>query len=1762
MKKNKLFLTAIITSLLFASCDNISAGLDENTIETNESKKSENVTLIEGYGNVSGFLRIDGALPEAYVNVLGSEEVLNEENEEGAGERAAYPSKPDITSTDFIKEIVAVNQNNTSDTPIPADFDITTGAFTISNLQLGIPYKIVATVKEVKDSSTIIILKGESEEFTLTPTNSVKPDIRIELYALTSETGIGAVRLEARINNSGIKKAAVTVISNTERWQEQGAPLTYLTDVNSFGISPIIYTGVNSTAVSVPSGSYDVKIDFLSQNANAVPLFSTTQRINVFDGLVTNRWSGKDECIQTVGSDTVLYLYVDGLLCEKFNKVTDFYIDGINGRDYNTGTWAKPLQTIGAAFQKMNDSNADYTINITSNITGTTSISYNQEGSILANSVIIRGFTNDIKLDANGNGTVISFDTLSNVKITIENLIITGGNAEDGGGVVITGSSNIEFGRGAVITQNKARSSGAGVYIKGWDENNHPTLSIKSGAVISDNHNSRALGTDSIDTYGLGIYAERYAEVIMSGGEIYGNSSAVVDGNMGHVKGGGVYVCRNAQFKMSDGKIYDNEVTRVSTSSNANGGAIYVACNTSSNNTNEYGKFIMSEKAYIPYGVTSGSSLVKGAGKNDVYLDGTAAGETANITINSALVAPEGCADGVQAVITPPVYSPKNIVLTGANENTLKGIAQAKQIIIADQNKNGDLIEWIISTSGNGKMQLAHPLMKMYVKADGNDDNSGKSTDKAFRNINKCWEVISEQEVADGEYEIYIVGSISGKQEIPLSIAEYSINVKKDVTAKSILISGASDLNSSGLPQDTINGNIGSTAVENGSAITIKTDVPVTFQKINITGGNTTTNGGGLNISSSSNVTIGANACISGNTARDGGGIYNAGTLTVSSGKISGNSIGSSYNVSAGGAGIYNSGSSAVTYIAGGEISDNNASLVYGGGVFNNGGAVFIYGNPKIGTSGHANLAKYGSGVYNAGYGYVYIGYSSANSDKSPNKTETGTPLIQYNQGSEGAGIKNTISSYVYMRAGQISNNKVMNDNNYGLGVYTDGTFVMSGGTISNHANTSSGAMGGGVYITADGTFDMQGGSISENYVSATGSLGGAVYNLGTFKMSGSASIPYGAKKSGETTVTKAAGYNDVYLPVSSSVQKTITVGAINTSGTSGATITLPNWLRGTEFLKADTNTTLSSGKAGRFAFTNSGTWIKELSTDNTKASINSPIYIDGTNGTGTGAATETSPNLLGTQDSPVKTIAAAENIIKTTNKSALEYEVIIVGKVSAGTFTSALDGKAAKIKLHGKTGSGSDSIEGTGTASSGNIALQIQTSIPFVITDLKITGANNTDSSNTYAGGLKIRSGSDVTLSDGVLITGNYGVYGGGVYNAGTLTITGSGSADSNRCVITDNHATKGSSGHMGGGIYNSGTLKIKGYAKISANTATVNGGAIYNGGVLEMQGNFEIPAGNDNSNIICLADSDDRTILITGTVTGTAPVAKIKSTSTTEGRILLKKDTDVTGQNFATSVSKFTLVNSGYSIVTNAAQTQATLFNGVRVSSTNDFEAAISNLTENGAKIVLTGSSTIDTSCLASASYKITLDVTNYEGGLAAIQKPNIQEIIINSSQISSAFIFRNQAGTAVCSDLKNVHIKGTDTTTAYGMRQANLFQGCTSLRNIYFDEGVQKVCIGWGFMNNYIQNTVSIHIPSTATDISIVNATNNQGNASDFNKIYGLYYKGTKDALKNITVTAEYPNNNNNDQITAYYNDSTSFLIYWKKGENAATGTWIED
>jgi hypothetical protein len=89
------------------------------------------------------------------------------------------------------------------------------------------------------------------------------------------------------------------------------------------------------------------------------------------------------------------------------------------------------------------------------------------------------------------------------------------------------------------------------------------------------------------------------------------------------------------------------------------------------------------------------------------------------------------------------------------------------------------------------------------------------------------------------------------------------------------------------------------------------------------------------------------------------------------------------------------------------------------------------------------------------------------------------------------------------MLDGEISGNTAIFDGVYGNGggVYNTGSFVMSGGAISD--NTAS-SVGGGVYNDVSGSFVMSGGEITHN----TASMGGGVQYFsgsvkGTFTLSG-----------------------------------------------------------------------------------------------------------------------------------------------------------------------------------------------------------------------------------------------------------------------------------------------------------------------------------------------------------------------------------------------------------------------------------------------------------------------------------------------------------------------------------------------------------------------------------------------------------------------------------------------------------------------------------
>ena len=94
---------------------------------------------------------------------------------------------------------------------------------------------------------------------------------------------------------------------------------------------------------------------------------------------------------------------------------------------------------------------------------------------------------------------------------------------------------------------------------------------------------------------------------------------------------------------------------------------------------------------------------------------------------------------------------------------------------------------------------------------------------------------------------------------------------------------------------------------------------------------------------------------------------------------------------------------------------------------------------------------------------------------------------------------------------------------------------------------------------------------------------------------------------------------------------------------------------------------------------------------------------------------------------------------------------------------------------------------------------------------------SSNTATSN--GGALYIASGATVTLPNGQAFTSNTAVNGGAIYNAGTLTFSGTSTFESNNASTS------------GGAIYSAGQITFTGAPTFKTNgtTSTTNGGAIY---------------------------------------------------------------------------------------------------------------------------------------------------------------------------------------------------------------------------------------------------------------------------------------------------------------------------------------------
>ena len=250
----------------------------------------------------------------------------------------------------------------------------------------------------------------------------------------------------------------------------------------------------------------------------------------------------------------------DTNLYAKWNPMTEFFVSSSSTNDSsNDGSQQYPFGTVDKAvfyINEINDGTQNFIINVSGNCVAEEIADNNSVVNIAPDKTLtltIQGKDGQTAtINANNHGRVMYVGGKANV--TLQNITLTGGSADYGGGVYIDGGTLI-METGSSIKNNTANDQGGGVYIA-----SDGTLTMETGSSIENN---------TANNQGGGVFINN-GEFNMTGGTISGN--IVASGN-----GGGVFVKdTGSAFTMSDNAtISGNEATGTIGTDIGNGGGVY-----------------------------------------------------------------------------------------------------------------------------------------------------------------------------------------------------------------------------------------------------------------------------------------------------------------------------------------------------------------------------------------------------------------------------------------------------------------------------------------------------------------------------------------------------------------------------------------------------------------------------------------------------------------------------------------------------------------------------------------------------------------------------------------------------------------------------------------------------------------------------------------------------------------------------------------------------------------------------------------------------------------------------------------------------------------------------------------------------------------------------------------------------------------------------------------------------------------------------------
>lgn len=392
--------------------------------------------------------------------------------------------------------------------------------------------------------------------------------------------------------------------------------------------------------------------------------------------------------------------------------------------------------------------------------------------------------------------------------------------------------------------------------------------------------------------------------------------------------------------------------------------------------------------------------------------------------------------------------------------------------------------------------------------------------------------------------------------------------------------------------------------------------------------------------------------------------------------------------------------------------------------------------------------------------------------------------------------------------------------------------------TLRNSEITKTYRTNGSAVYNSGGTVTLEQCEIKD-CVSGTGSGGSSVliYNCNVLKIKGchfhDNTVEYAILNNAATNELTLDG--NIIIPVEEN-QKNAIYGysgikiGDNFDCDENLRLTLNSYTNGSTVLVPVTTgaTSVVASAASRFVLDNPSFMIGTTDTDIGKLVLNPNVYVSSSSSNPAGSSSGD-----GSQAHPYNTIQAAIDKIRELNTAA-DYVINIKGVINeAVTLSTGTDSlgtfSGSTLTILGEN-KDTDKISVTGTAVS---LINVSSGLTVNLENLTLQGStrittgvsvDNASSNVTITTcdikqnkiGIIVNAG-NVTV-EGCSITGNIngaaGAYGGGIYNAGTLTLK---SINSYACSITGNSVN--TSGY-GGGVYNTGTLNIQGEVTVKDNS------------------------------------------------------------------------------------------------------------------------------------------------------------------------------------------------------------------------------------------------------------------------------------------------------------------------------------------------------